>query len=52
MVEQVAKQPTMRRIKDTERERYVKKPHGSDLWLPDAAKVKALDLNETPKPVR
>jgi len=45
VVEQVVKQLAMRRIKDTERVRYVKQPHGSDLWLAEAAKTKAAELN-------
>ena len=45
VVEAVAKQPTMRRIKDTERARYVKQSHGSDLWPAEIAKAKAAELN-------
>lgn len=46
VIEQVAKQPSMRRIKDTERVRYVKQAHGSDLWPVEAAKSKVVELNE------
>lgn len=45
VVEKVAKQPTMRRIKDTERNRYVKQPHGDELWLWPAAQNRAEALN-------
>lgn len=45
VVEKVAKQPTMRRVKDTVKGKYVKQPHGADLWTAEAAQAKANSLN-------
>ncbi len=46
VVEAAAKEPTMRRIKDTKRARYLKQPHGSELWPAEVAKAKAAELND------
>lgn len=46
VLERVAKQPNSRRIKDTAKSRYVKQPHGQDVWPEQVARVKARELND------
>jgi hypothetical protein len=45
VIERVAKQPEMRRIKDVLRGRYVRQPHGADTWTAPAALTKVDELN-------
>ena len=45
VVERVAREPEKRRIKDTLRNRYVKQPHGDEIWPSHAADVKAFEMN-------
>lgn len=45
VIEKIAKQPDMRRVKDTLRNRYLKQPHGSDVWPIKQAETKLAELN-------
>lgn len=50
LVEQVTRQPQLRRIKDTKRNKYLKHPHGSDLWTKEEALTKVAALNQPSEP--
>jgi hypothetical protein len=45
VLERVAGNPVARRIKDKTKGKYVKLPHGSDVWQEQAARIKAAELN-------
>lgn len=45
VIEKIAKQPDMRRVKDTQRNRYLKQPHGSEAWPIKRAEAKLAELN-------
>lgn len=45
VVEAVARQPALRRIRDTKKNKYLKQPHGDDRWSVERATQVAAELN-------
>ena len=39
IIERIAKQPNLRRIKDTKKNRYLKKSFGVDVWTAEEAEA-------------
>lgn len=46
VLERVAGQSGKRKIKDTKRSKYVRLPHGADVWDEQAARVEVKRLND------
>lgn len=46
VIERVANQATMRRIKDTAKGKYVRQPHGADVWDEQEARIETKRLND------